>query len=158
MGFQPHGPAATFSSISTEPILSIADPSAYQTNSLDAANNGEGISNLLSARLPPNSYPEITPLHLAAAHGDESLVRELISSGADVNALYENGPPVWSAIYHGHTSIVRMILSVGGTYIVPFRSCFPVETSLIVAIKSGKPEIVRLLIEHGADVNEDQIQ
>jgi ankyrin repeat protein len=100
----------------------------------------------------------MTPLHLAAANGDESLVRQLISSGADINALYENCPPVWSAIYHGHTSIVRMILSAGGTHIVPFRSVFPVENSLIVAIKSGKPEIVRLLIEYGVDVNEDQIQ
>jgi ankyrin repeat protein len=159
MGFQPHGPAATFSSsISTEPILSIADPSASQTNHPDAANNSEGISNLLSARLPPNSYPEITPLHLAAANGDESLVQELISSGADVNALYENGPPVWGAIYHGHTSIVKMILSAGGTHVVPFRCAFPVENSLIGAIKSGKPEIVKLLIEYGVDVNEDQIQ
>ncbi len=103
---------------------------------------------------PPNSHPNPTPLHLAARDGDIELVKKLISEGADLNALYENMPPVYFAIKPKHVEVVRLILEAGGTHVVPHRFVLPIPKPIFEAYESGDIEILRLLIKYGADVEE----
>ncbi|CZR50381.1 uncharacterized protein PAC_00253 [Phialocephala subalpina] len=101
---------------------------------------------------PPYSEPK--PLHLAAVSGDEGLVHDLLSSGADPSAVRNGIPPVINAITSNHTSIVRLLLEAGGSHQIES----PVDTdALFKAVEHDRletAETVKLLIEFGADVNE----
>jgi hypothetical protein len=70
-----------------------------------------------------------TPLHSAASYGDFEMVRVLLNYKADVNARSELG---WTPIHYA---------SLG----FPF--------SAIPNICQSLPDVARLLLEHGADVN-----
>ena len=89
----------------------------------------------------------------AAAEGHEEIVSILIQAEADVNAMNELGRTslMFSASY-GFFEIAEMLLEKGArTDDVPNDETG--WTAIIAASFSGHRNLVRLLLEHGADQN-----
>jgi ankyrin repeat protein len=79
----------------------------------------------------------VTPLHMAAAHWDEPLVRVLLSRGAPVNARIKDN----QHLYNG-----RLILLDNHTGVQATIGATPLHLN-------PSPHIVKLLVMNGADVN-----
>jgi ankyrin repeat protein len=135
------------------------------------------------ADLGRRDFPDnATPLHLAAAVGDLVTVRLLVEAGADVNAtgddydvavlgwatcfrgvredvagyLLEHGARLnlWTAIALDRADAVRSMVSHDPTLLAARMSRNQHRrTPLHHAAAKNRPEIVRLLIERGADPN-----
>lgn len=90
-----------------------------------------------------------TALHVAACHNERELVRVLLAHGANPNVCDSDGwTSVWAAAYFGHADIVRLLIDAeADIHIAASRQ----QTPLHVAYQS--PDVVRILVEHGADVN-----
>lgn len=112
-------------------------------------------------------------LYSAALRGHTDISRMLIENGADVNRVKKNGAsPLLKAAINGHTEIAQMLLKHGANvdqaitscdtrwrYFGPSRTrkCSDLKTlgatPLYRAAKRGNIDMVKLLIEHGANVN-----
>jgi len=94
-----------------------------------------------------------TPLMIASAEGNEEVVSILIQAGSDVNAKNELGRTslMFSANY-GFFEIAEMLLENGARAdtVANDESGWP---AIIAASFNGHRDIVRLLLEHGADQN-----
>lgn len=95
-----------------------------------------------------------TLLSWAAKNGSEEIVRCLVDHGADVNKENDYGPTRLSqvtraGINYGPTSLSKATRAG----IVDKR----VRTPLFGAVKNGNKEIVKYLVEKGADVNKENI-
>lgn len=114
-----------------------------------------------------NQYDD-SPLRAAAAAGNSEVVKILLQAGANPN-LTGTGTrsALFEAAMHGHARIVQALLRVGAhveavTLGSRVRS-FPVYTSglvdvegvtpLIAAAEGGHVQVVRMLVDAGADVN-----
>ncbi|EFA07512.1 pyrexia [Tribolium castaneum] len=91
-----------------------------------------------------------TPLHCAASKGHLSAVKLLIRHGADVNAGLDNKSPLHYAVQSLAIDCVKELLENNA---IPNTSQVYSETPLHVAAALGAPEIVKLLLDHGAAVN-----
>lgn len=92
-----------------------------------------------------------TPLHYLAVENHIEGVRTLVEFGAEVNTSDDfDQTPLAAAAFLGHEDLVRYLLSVGA-------KCEPaggLNPILIDAVRSGNLEIVRMLVDAGADVNQ----
>ena len=79
---------------------------------------------------------EHTALHLAAIHGKSDVVRTLLDKGADVNAKTKS---CWTSFYEGKKLVIMLDNDE--------------HTALHVAAIYGKSDVVRTLLDKGADVN-----
>jgi len=86
----------------------------------------------------------------ASTEGNLERVRELIQSGADVNARNYGNTSLHYASENGHTDIVRLLITAGAN--VNAKNNYD-ETPLFDASNRGQTDIVRLLIDARADVN-----
>lgn len=100
-----------------------------------------------------------TPLHQAAQGGNHAIAALLIQSGADVNARIggpvDNGVrPLHVAARNGRIEMTKLLLASGANPKERSGKGFG-WTPLHYAARSGKPEpeIARLLLAKGADVN-----
>ena len=94
----------------------------------------------------------VTPLALAAANGNATMVQLLVTAGADVNAADPAGEtPLMAAASIGSVESVQVLLDHGAT--IDARDRQFQTTALLSAIRSNRPEVVRLLVAKGADVN-----
>lgn len=93
-----------------------------------------------------------SPLMLAAFSNSCSSVQFLLEHGADVNAFDKNGqtPLIYSA-FNGSKDAASMLLSCEGINIE--AKDITDSTALYRASASGSVDVVKLLIEHGADKN-----
>jgi ankyrin repeat protein len=94
----------------------------------------------------------MTALHWAAMNGDTELAQMLIVAGANVKATTRLGTytPLYLASQQGHGGVIAALLKAGGDV----KAGTPNGTSpLMVAAASGEVAAVRVLIDHGADVN-----
>jgi ankyrin repeat protein len=94
---------------------------------------------------------------VASDGGHLAVVRLLLSSGADVNAVDKDGlSPLLVASERGHLAVVRVLLSSGADVNAVNRwNC----SSLLLAIEKRRDvAIVRLLLSSGADVNAVDIE
>ena len=93
---------------------------------------------------------EWTALELAAARGDEAIVQLLIEApgGQEILKRY-GGDALWLAASAGQASTVKALASAG----VHLEGKGPYGTSLTRAAENGHREVVKALIELGADIN-----
>jgi ankyrin repeat protein len=88
-----------------------------------------------------------TSLGEAISSGNFAEIKRLVKSGADVNALGEDGgSPLSSAAFHGQLEHVRFLLQNGANLTRKNRDG---NTPLHVAAFMGRVEIVKLLLAKG---------
>lgn len=92
-----------------------------------------------------------SPLHLAAAQGDEPLVHTLLANGADVSATNGRGnTPLHESAKRGHVAVVAQLLAHKSP--VDMRG-HEEMTALHMATSHEHTDLVKLLIAQGAQVN-----
>jgi ankyrin repeat protein len=93
-----------------------------------------------------------TPLFSAAEGGNPDVVRLLLDHGADVHIRDNNeNNALHIAAVHGHVEVARMLLALNLDVNARNDSGMtPLYRALLI---SRKPEVVRLLLDHGADVH-----
>ena len=103
-----------------------------------------------------------TPLHEAVEQGDVEMVKILVAAGADVNAEgFMSRTPLTLAAEEGATEIMQILLGSGPDADTPADGEDKEAAStpsigseaLYTAVEKGDHEMVRLLVEAGADVN-----
>jgi ankyrin repeat protein len=133
------------------------------------------------AKSPRKVAPEVDLL-FAAERGDAAAVKKLLDAGADVNARDERPrrkgwTPLMLAAAGGHLEVVRRLLDAGGDFSLKddnekdnaggfsfvvneggvemaLEAGFQLHrTALAWAAHGGHADVVRLLVERGADVN-----
>ncbi|KAM0924753.1 hypothetical protein ACQ4PT_004686 [Festuca glaucescens] len=96
-----------------------------------------------------------TLLHLAALQGDCEVVRLLLSKGVPVDPVDHWGAPLHIAAFKDHVEVVKVLLEhagdVGADVNAP--AGYPASAPLIQAVKNGLTDIVKLLLEAGAEPN-----
>jgi ankyrin repeat protein len=94
----------------------------------------------------------LTPLALAASNGSAAMLKVLLDAGADVNAFDPaNETPLMATARVGNLDAVRVVLERGAT-IEATDPQFE-QTALMVAVRENHPQVVKLLVELGANVN-----
>jgi ankyrin repeat protein len=88
-------------------------------------------------------------LHVAVIAGKNDVIDQLIEAGADINARggVLNGSALNEAVSEGNLQIAQHLLSKGAK----IDSSEPEQNPLFSAIYKGNIEIVKLLLDHGAD-------
>ncbi|KAL5198081.1 hypothetical protein ABZP36_001593 [Zizania latifolia] len=128
-----------------------------------------------------------TALHIAASNGSEQCVRLLIENGADSNSRDQEGRvPLWEALCRRHQSVVQMLVDAGADLsygeAAPYARV-AVEhddaallkeivrhggdvaaayssdgtTPLHRAVLDGNVKMAKLLLEHGADADREDV-
>jgi hypothetical protein len=120
--------------------------------------------------------PNCNPLMRASKKGDTATVQTLIREGADVNAVLDYQTAIELAAEHGHTETVKALIAAGASVHLDKALIFAAKNGytdiaktlvtalgtddvtvfsvpLIDAAGKGHIEIVKNLIEAGADVN-----
>jgi ankyrin repeat protein len=94
----------------------------------------------------------MTALHWAAMRGDLELAQMLVYAGANVRATTRLGTytPLFLGSQQGNAAIVEALIKAGSDV----KSGTPNGTTpLMVAAASGDVDTVKVLVDHGADVN-----
>ncbi len=80
--------------------------------------------------------------------GNLDIVYDLISDGANVNAIHINyGPLLTIAVSKNYVKIVELLIKKGANVHIWN------DDGLITAVKCGNLDMVRLLVENGADIH-----
>jgi len=94
----------------------------------------------------------VSPLHLACDNKNVVMVNKLLIAGADPNLARFNGQtPLMNCIHTGATDGVKALLSHGAD--VNVRENKEEQTALMWAAAGEHPEIVKILVEAGANIN-----
>jgi uncharacterized protein len=117
------------------------------------------VSALLKQKVDVNApQPDgTTALHWAARHNDLETATALIAAGANVKAANRFGAtPLSLACTNGSAGMIGKLLAAGenANAIVSEAG----DTALMLAARTGKPDAVELLLQHGAEVNKTNAQ
>jgi ankyrin repeat protein len=94
----------------------------------------------------------ITPLWMACTGGSTALIARLLQAGADPNiAPRSNGTPLMVASRTGNVDAVRLLLDHHAN--VNAREVARDQSALMWAVSERHPDVVRELLEAGADVH-----
>ncbi|RYH10561.1 ankyrin repeat domain-containing protein [Tropicimonas sp. IMCC6043] len=92
-----------------------------------------------------------TALHIAAELGDHDMVMLLLANGADLRARSQSGQTASHlATRAGHAAVVAALLDAGA--VVDSREPAKNMTPLLIASLQGDVDLVKLLVEAGADI------
>jgi ankyrin repeat protein len=98
---------------------------------------------------------QATPLHLATGKGDSTGVKILLENGADVSVMDREGyGPLQGAAALGFTTIMHQLLDHGAK--IDTQSGPIHNTALHRAVGFNQPAMVELLLQRGADINQQQ--
>jgi ankyrin repeat protein len=98
-----------------------------------------------------NEY-EVTPLALATENGSLLMVQRLLKAGASSNAATSTGEtPLMTAVRVGDVPVVKAILAAGAN--ANAQGGGREQTALMWAVERHAPEVIRVLLDHKADVN-----
>jgi ankyrin repeat protein len=93
-----------------------------------------------------------TPLHFAAFYNHVAIADYFILQGCDVDIRNDEGwTPLHCAAFAGHTGLLIELIQKHNASI-DASSLFTNETPLHLAVKEERAEVVKVLVEHGADV------
>ena len=114
--------------------------------------NKETLLYLLDRGADPNATDSRgwNALQLSARHGNTEFVRILHRRGAHIPPKAEEESAMHHAVYFGHTETVRYLLENGASRDV--NADGEVGPPAHWAAKHGQLEILRLLVQHGADL------
>ena len=127
-------------------------PRAADVRLVDAAkrNDARAVQALIKQGVDVNT-PQAdgaTALHWAAHWDDFATADLLIRSGANVNVEEETGTtPLVLASLNGSAPMVDRLLEAGA------RPDVGREKAVMVAARTGNPEVMKLLLAHGGDAN-----
>jgi ankyrin repeat protein len=98
-----------------------------------------------------------TAMHWAARLNDLEIADLLLGAGANVKAANRFGAtPLSLASINGNAAMIQKILKAGED---PNRVASDAgDTALMLAARTGKPDAVKVLLEHGADVNKTNLE
>ncbi|XP_028446130.1 ankyrin repeat and SOCS box protein 9 isoform X2 [Perca flavescens] len=89
-----------------------------------------------------------SPIHRAAAKGHTECIESLVQHGADVDQyIDQSGSPLHVACSNQHLSSVCKLLQLGASV----NSSVSGDSPLHIAARLSSPEMVSVLLEHGAD-------
>jgi ankyrin repeat protein len=137
-----------------------ARPFGWIADSLSDENNSE---RQLEEYLATSLNQESSCFQLASLHGDINSVQDILSRGEDINAyrcwIYEKyGHPervsitaLHASIQGGHIRIAELLLANGAD---PNINTTNWDTPLVMAVRKKDIGIVRLLLHHGAAVDQ----
>ncbi len=114
----------------------------------------EAVELLLRAGANANAADDhgVTPLARACENASEPTVNRLLEAGANPNAAQANGlTPLMTAARTGNLGVVKALLSRGAN--LNAATVTTHETALMWAIAERHRDIVRALVEKGADVH-----
>lgn len=116
--------------------------------------NTPAVTEFLTKGADPNERDAngYTPLHLALSRNHPETASALIAAGADVNAIRYGWPPLVFAVIAREQEMVKVLIDKGADP-AAFKSVALMYAVLGTEDASPKPEIVRLLVKGGADVN-----
>ncbi|KAI9315378.1 poly polymerase catalytic domain-containing protein [Dichotomocladium elegans] len=96
-----------------------------------------------------------SPIHYAAKHGQDALLKQLLRMGVTINKLDEDGiAELWYAVYSGHVSTVKILLEAGAD-VMQGTASDKKESILLMATESGNAEMVTLLLSAHAPTDDD---
>ncbi len=101
------------------------------------------------------AYFAATPLHYAAASGHLAIVKMLLDHKADVNAKSQGGQtPLFMAVERDRLEVAKLLLANRANPNVKASTDITVfGMAIYTAISNRNIELIRLLLEAGADVN-----
>src|SRR5438552_15198146 len=114
----------------------------------------EAVELLLRAGAHVNAADDhgVTPLARACENASEPTVIRLLEAGANPNAAQTNGlTPLMTAARTGNVNVVKALLSRGAT--VNAATATTHVTARMWAVGEHRHEIIRALVENGADVH-----
>ncbi len=135
-----------------------ADVNAAQSDGTTALhwaaqrNDAEMIALLLKAGAKANAANRygVTPLSEACENSDSPIAGMLLKAGADPNfATPEGQTPLMTAAHSGNLAAATALIAAGAK--VNTVEGFRGQTALMWAAATSHPEIVKLLLAHGAD-------
>jgi uncharacterized protein len=137
--------------------LAVAAPHA-QPSVIAAVKEGNlsAIRSLVQQRADVNAreVDGTTALHWAARSGNLPAVDLLIAAGADVNAVNRYGITALAlAARQGNAALVGSLLKAGADLRIADSAESEGQTLLMHVSHAGSVEAIRLLVDHGADVN-----
>ena len=98
-----------------------------------------------------NEY-DATPMTVASEHGDYNVMKALVDAGGDIESPNSEGQTLLMAVARtGNIDTTSLLLSQGAN--IQARENWGEQTALMWAASQNQPAMVKLLIEHGADVN-----
>ena len=106
-----------------------------------------------TARVTAVDADHRTALHVAASLGLDSIVEMLLDKGAQVDARDSQGDtPLHVAAKHSKIDVIKSLITSGRAPVNASNNAH--LTPLVLAINEGvDPDVVRTLLEHGADPN-----
>jgi len=129
---------------------------AADTRLADAAQQGnkEAVRTLLKEKADVNAAQGdgMTALHWAANKDDFDMVKLLLAAGANAKAMTRLGEitPLFMACINGDAPMIDALLRAGAD---PKSVKANGTTALMMAASSGNADAVKVLLDHGADIN-----